>query len=298
MRLWLIYRQKDVKKNEWYIKEYQTIGLELGFMVELILAEDITVVCKMGGYDFYHRGQITQLPDAAIIRTIDPKLSKVLEAAKIRCFNSAQISELCNDKAKTCMEVAKLNIAMIPTTPCRREDLEHTIGKVAQELVIKTVDGHGGQEVFLLPSVSLSDPEQVRLRRELVLDCLQKTNSDFVIQPLIGLRHQDLRVYVLGKQILCAILRTSSSGFKANYSLGGLVTKYELSEKEKEIVFTILTRFDVDLVGIDFLVSDDGELIFNEMEDVVGTRMLYECTDINLVREYLIYIKSQLLSTM
>ena len=60
MRLWLIYRQNDVKKNEWYIKEYQTIGLELGFMVELILAEDITVVCKMGGYDFYHRGQITQ----------------------------------------------------------------------------------------------------------------------------------------------------------------------------------------------------------------------------------------------
>lgn len=294
MRLWLIYRQKDVKKNEWYIKEYQRIGQELGMQVELILVEDISVVCKMGGYEFYLQSQLAQLPNAAIVRTIDPKLSKLLEAAGIRCFNSAEISELCNDKAKTSMEIAKLNIAMIPTIPCKREDLTRMLEKATQELVVKTVDGHGGQEVFCIPPVASENQEQISLRRDLVLDCLQRTTSDFVIQPLIGTRHQDLRVYVLGNQILCAILRTSKSGFKANYSLGGSVSAYELSLKEKEIVFTILKRFEVDLVGIDFILSDDGELLFNEIEDVVGARMLYECTKIDLVREYLVYLLRKL----
>ncbi|MDF2611730.1 MAG: hypothetical protein K0R92_3204, partial [Lachnospiraceae bacterium] len=42
------------------------------------------------------------------------------------------------------------------------------------------------------------------------------------------------------------------------------------------------------------IIGDQGELIFNEIEDVVGARMLYQCTDINLVRLYLNYIKENL----
>jgi len=35
-------------------------------------------------------------------------------------------------------------------------------------------------------------------------------------------------------------------------------------------------------------------LIFNEIEDVVGSRMLYQCTDYNLVEHYLNYILKQI----
>ena len=294
MKLWLIYREYDVKKNEWYINEYITIGPELGIEVKLILAEDLSVVCKTGGFDFYVQGELVESPDAAIVRTIDPKLSLCLEAANIRCFNRAKISEICNDKAKTCLEIAKLNIAMIPTVPCKREDLRNKLKLTSKELVIKTIDGHGGSDVFRLPMISQTDEQMVSKRVKLIEQCLQKTSSDFVIQPLIGSRHQDLRVYVLGKQILCAILRTANTGFKANYSLGGSVTLYTLSPKEEQIIATILERFEVDLVGIDFIISDEGELLFNEIEDVVGARMLYACTNIDLVRAYLNYIKIQL----
>jgi gamma-F420-2:alpha-L-glutamate ligase len=56
----------------------------------------------------------------------------------------------------------------------------------------------------------------------------------------------------------------------------------------------ILNLFDFGLVGIDFLIGDKGELIFNEIEDVVGARMLYQCTDINLVGLYLDYIQTRI----
>jgi glutathione synthase/RimK-type ligase-like ATP-grasp enzyme len=114
--------------------------------------------------------------------------------------------------------------------------------------------------------------------------------SDFVLQPLTGNKHQDLRVYVLGTEIIAAVLRTAKEGFKSNFSLGGEVRLYELSEEEIGVVNRIIREFDFGLVGIDFIVGDQGELIFNEIEDVVGSRMLYQCSEINIVRSYLEFI--------
>ena len=66
---------------------------------------------------------------------------------------------------------------------------------------------------------------------------------------------------------------------------------YQLTEEQEENINRITALFDFGLVGIDFIVADDGTLLFNEIEDVVGARMLYQCTDINLVKKYLSFIK-------
>ena len=57
----------------------------------------------------------------------------------------------------------------------------------------------------------------------------------------------------------------------------------------------IVELFDFGMVGIDFIIGDSGELIFNEIEDVVGARMLYQCMPgVNLVGKYLRFIKETL----
>lgn len=283
MTLWLIYQSEDVKKNEWYINQYVQLGKEIGIEIELVLTNQLTMICKEGTYILLRDNQKVELPVAAIVRAIDPKLSRFLELIGIRVFNRAIISEICNDKARTYQEIVPLHIPMIPTICCKHNDLIPVLSNMTLPAVVKTVDGHGGQEVFLVDKVDT-----------LVAEILDNTASDFVVQPLVGMRHQDLRVYVLGNSIIGAILRTSNHGFKANYSLGGTVQTYELNEVERKIVEKILRKFSFDLAGIDFIIGDDGELIFNEIEDVVGARMLYQCTDINLVLEYLKYIKKQL----
>ena len=53
----------------------------------------------------------------------------------------------------------------------------------------------------------------------------------------------------------------------------------------------IIDAFDFDYVGIDFLVGENEELIFNEIEDVVGARMLSQCSDIDYAGMYIDYIK-------
>ena len=101
-------------------------------------------------------------------------------------------------------------------------------------------------------------------------------------------------MYVLGDTILAAVCRTAKEGFKSNYSLGGEVSLYTLSDENISFVKKIMEQFSFGLVGIDFLVDEKGKFLFNEIEDVVGARMLYQLTSINLVEKYLQFILEQI----
>lgn len=50
---------------------------------------------------------------------------------------------------------------------------------------------------------------------------------------------------------------------------------YEASDEQLKIITKLIKRIGiVDFVGIDFFLTDNGQFIFNEIEDVVGSRML------------------------
>ncbi|SHO53518.1 ATP-grasp domain-containing protein [Anaerocolumna xylanovorans] len=292
---WLIYGEKDAVKNKGYIEFYEKEGQAMGISVELILREYLEIGVKNNSWFIRYKGEECQKPDFAVVRTIYPLLSKQLECLSIPVFNSTVIARICNDKALTYQTVAALGIPIVDTTFVENALVLQRYQRITEPTVIKTVEGHGGSQVFLaLPKASpgekdiYQDFREVETKEEEILKGI--ASSDCVMQPLITGRHQDLRVYVIGKDIVTAILRTSREGFRANYSLGGEIGVYELSGKERSVAEKIIRHFSFGMVGIDFLIGEDGELIFNEIEDVVGARMLYQCTDINLVRRYLEFI--------
>ena len=45
------------------------------------------------------------------------------------------------------------------------------------------------------------------------------------------------------------------------------------------------------MAGIDFLLGEDGNLYFNELEEMVGSRMLYKVTNQDIVKDYVHWIK-------
>ena len=53
----------------------------------------------------------------------------------------------------------------------------------------------------------------------------------------------------------------------------------------------MIESMDFGLVGIDFLFDSEGGLLFNEIEDVVGSRTLSQVSDINLLEKYVSFIK-------
>lgn len=104
---------------------------------------------------------------------------------------------------------------------------------------------------------------------------------------------RDLRVWLIGGKIICAVLRESETDFRSNYCLGGSARIYPLSERERALVYKISSLIKSDYIGIDF-VFDGGRAVFNEIEDAVGARMVYDKTDIDILRLYCEYIKKEM----
>lgn len=323
---WLIYHKEAAIYNERYIHFYIEEGRKLDVEVRLILVEELEFGVKNHTLYLKYRNEEIKLPDFAICRAIYPLLSRQLELMGIPVFNNSFVSEICNDKARTYQYLTKTGIRMVDSSFYKKEHLPQILEEEKKVCVIKAVDGHGGSQVFLIGDKSndipTTDPMNEimtnDLKNEIITTDRKKEmmtadqkyeimtadrkneiimgigSSDFVKQPLIGSKHQDLRVYVIGTEMIAAVLRTAKEGFKSNYSLGGEVRLYQLSQEEEDIIRKIIREFDFGLVGIDFILEDQGELIFNEIEDVVGSRMLYQCSNINIVHRYLRYILDRL----
>lgn len=268
---WLIYDTDGAGRNADYITLHREIGAGYGICFELKMADDLL------------RNIPEVHPDFAMVRTICPTLSERLEREGIRIFNPAFVSRICNDKGRTIGYVKeKTEVPVIPTEKFSAGELTEGLLTAYPGHVVKSVDGHGGAQVF---------------RTEETFSKIRSGigKSDFVIQPFIGGGGRDVRVYVIGTEIVGAVERTSPDGFKSNYSQGGSVRPYSLSLGEKELVEQICEIFPFGMVGIDFIINSEENFIFNEIEDVVGARMLYACyPEIGLLEKYFAYIQAVL----
>lgn len=278
---WILYNREDAERNAGYIEFHRVEGKKLGIQIELLYIEDIEFGVEYDEWYINYKGQYEEKPDFAIVRMNYPLLSRQLELLGIPVFNNSFVASVCNDKAQTYQYVAKTGIQMVDSRFVHKKFLLEQLESVQKPFVVKSVSGHGGQQVFLVEEGTD------------IIPVYEKLDDHVVIQPLVGSRKQDLRVYIVGNQIVGAVLRTGQGGFRSNFSLGGKAELYELDDQEKEIVEKIIDLFDFGLAGIDFIIADGGALVFNEIEDVVGSRMLYSCSDINIVALYLEYIKKQ-----
>ncbi len=200
--------------------------------------------------------------DFVINRTNDYKIAEYFEQKGIRVFNPSSLSRLANDK-QLCYEfMADNGIGIMP------------INYKSVPVVKKKIDGHGGTEVEMLT----------------VTEEFQK---GYVYQKPCDTLGRDLRVWVLGGEIVTAILRESKTDFRSNFCLGGSAVPYTLSSDEKRLVKKITALVKSDYIGIDFIFND-GRLVFNEIEDTVGARMVYDQTDIDILSLYCDYIKEEL----
>ncbi len=198
--------------------------------------------------------------DYVINRTNDYRVAEYFEARGVRVFNPSSLTRLANDK-QLCYDFMEQNgIEIMPTR------------YAGAPAVKKPVNGHGGNGVVMLET-----PE--------------KFEKGFVYQKPCTDLGKDVRVWVIGGEIITAILRESKTDFRSNFCLGGAATPYSLSEDETALVKKIISLVEADYVGIDF-VFNNGHIVFNEIEDTVGARTVYAKTDIDIIKLYCDYIKN------
>lgn len=200
--------------------------------------------------------------DFVINRTNQYEISESFEKRGIRVFNPSALTKLANDK-QACYEFMQKNgIEIMP------------INYKGVPAVKKALNGKGGTEVFM---ISKKEPFE----------------NGYVYQKPASDLGKDLRVWLINGKIEAAILRESKSDFRANFCLGGSAKPYKLSKDEEKLVYNISSLIKYDYIGIDF-VFNSGKIVFNEIEDSVGARMIYSLMHIDIIEKYCNYIRRQL----
>jgi len=273
---WIIYTKADAMKNQDYIRWFIQAAKNENIDLQLIYREEIAI--DIQEMRVLYEGDKIALPHLAVVRTMDFHLSKQLEALHIQTFNSSLVSELTNDRIKTYQYAQSLQIPVLATFAYPANVYPATL-PIPYPFVMKSTTGKGGTAVFYVIDSATYEVAKFKL-----------ANTPYVIQSANVQLGKDLRVFIVNNTIITAILRENKTDFRANYTLGGNAAIYHLSTKEKNIIHQILSAYTFDFVGIDFLIDHNGELIFNEIEDVVGSRMVSHLTDINIVAIYVKHI--------
>lgn len=261
---------------DWFIEEAKKQDISLS----LVIREQLQIGIETGMPVINVQYKRVSLPDFVVIRTIEPTLQTFFESFGVETFNSAETAFICNHKSLTHMKMNELEIPMVPTFFTTKQHMP-TISPLSYPVIVKEAMGRSGKQVYFVENNDAW--ERVKAQVE---------TDDILIQSASVQLGKDVRVFVIGKEIIASVLRRNRHDFRANYRLGGEAIPYTLSKEEEKMVRKIVEHFNFGLVGIDFLIDHRGQLLFNEIEDVVGSRILSKVSNINLLKKYVAYIKN------
>lgn len=291
---YIIYYDEEAKKNSGFIDMLKSECRKYDIALEYISFEKVNLMSESSFENKFKKIFFV------INRTREYKLSLRFEKINVKVFHSSKITELGNNKYKTycyLKEYFERNKNepqgewIAHTVLVKADDLNNVLNDyIGKDYVIKSVDGHGGSQVFSLNDDGTKHGSYRKNRdnaKNNIYKALQGHNC--VLQKRIDSDSNDIRVYIVFGKIYAAVLRHGNDGFKSNFSLGGSVEEYFPDEEQKKIIEKFIEAFGAEqlsMAGIDFILTRDCNLIFNELEEMVGSRMLYNCSKHDIVREY------------
>lgn len=121
-------------------------------------------------------------------------------------------------------------------------------------LVVKLLEGTQGKGVVLAETSSAA---------ESVIDAFREMDANILVQEFIKeARGSDIRCFVVGDQVVAAMMRTAKPGeFRSNLHRGGTATVIEITKEERQAALDATKAMGLNLAGVDMLRSERGPLI-------------------------------------
>lgn len=262
------------------------LGLELIFNNELIIG--------VGDDQLFLKGaKPSQLPKFVLFLDKDIRLAMQLEQLGVRVFNSARVIEICDDKAKTFQYLAGKGIHMPNTIMAplmfrgveKEEEYLLQVEKIlGYPMVVKECYGSFGEQVYLVTN-----------REELAAKRKELITVPHLYQQYIGYsKGKDIRIYIVGNEIVATMLRTSETDFRANINNGGIGVAYEPPTAFKLLALEVSKALGADFLGIDLLFEDEETPILCEVNSNAHIKAIQSCTGVNVAEKIISHIIAQL----
>ena len=264
---WLFYTEQDAQNNDAFIQALIKEAREQHIDLQLVFKHEFNTLIDKAHVTFIWN------------RTRNHYITEYFEQKNIKVFNNSYVNKIANNKWETYILAKQLNIPCIPTWKCLPKNVQFPV-------VVKSISGHGGQEVALC-----HNPLEVSYYRN------HFGQEHSIIQPYIESNKQDIRVWSLGNKILGSVLRTGTNDFKSNYSLGGTIEKFQVHEELITQIQVLASHLKSFYIGIDFIRSVDGRFYLNEIEDPVGARSYFNLYNDDLCKILITHIKQSITQT-
>ncbi|WP_198520815.1 ATP-grasp domain-containing protein [Alteribacter populi] len=290
---WLVYNSSlQTEKFMDYARWFQKATKQLGMTMDLIPNCELLVTIMNGESQLNVPRQSTW-PDFIHFADKDIHLAKQLEHEGIPLFNSSEAIARCDNKALMHHSLAGHNIPMPKTiiSPkvfegCEQGKLDylHTVVEtLGFPLIVKEAFGSFGQQVYKVDTIGTL--------MELVKTLSSK---EFIFQEMITeSTGRDIRLNVVGDQVITAMKRTSAVDFRANVTAGGSTTPYKPTLEEEELAIRTAKAIGADFAGVDLLLGQDGPLLC-EINSNPHIRSIYECTGVDVAPAMVEHIKNRL----
>lgn len=176
----------------------------------------------------------------------DINLAKKLENRGIPIFNSSKAIELCDDKAKTYLELE--NIVPQPKTIIAplsffdvdySEFIENAVNSLGLPVVYKERFGSFGEQVHLCNSI-----DEIKSHIN---------GKPFLLQEYIEANGTDVRIEVVDGKCVAAMKRVNENDFRSNITNGGTAYNYTPTETEKELALKACKALGLDFGGVDIM---------------------------------------------
>ena len=235
-------------------------------------------------------GSFDRRPNFVVFLDKDILLAKFLKNHGVPIFNDPDVIETCDNKANQYLVLSKHGIPMPETIIAPKVYPSFTIAdsgyyekvlvKLGLPMIIKEGHGSFGMRVYLIETEE---------------DFYAKTDElrgiDYVFQQFVeSSRGRDIRVNIVGGEIVAAMYRHSETDFRANITNGGVAQMIELTTAQEELAIKAANAVGAEFAGVDLLFGENDEPLVCEVNAAAHIRNIYNVTGINVADAMITYI--------
>ena len=239
-------------------------------------------------------------PDFVILWDKDVLLGEFFERQGIPVFNSSKTIAICDDKRKTHLCLMSHGLPMPRTifAPMTYDNIGFTdhvfLNRVADRLgfpmVVKEAYGSFGAQVHLVKNkTGLYGLFGLNVKGKKTHESVLSSNQVLFQEFVACSKGRDVRLQVVGGDVIGAMLRQSKTDFRANVSSGGEASAYEPDDDEIWLARQAAHAVGADFAGVDLLFGEEGMLVC-EINSNAHFKSLYQATGINTADEIINHI--------
>jgi len=208
----------------------------------------------------------------------------LFKGSGVRTINTYDVAVICGDKVATTkaledadIPTPEVNVAFTPKAALQ------AIEEMGYPVVMKPVTGSWGR---LLAKINDRDAAEAVLEHKEYLGSYY--HSIFYIQKYIEKPARDIRAFVVGDEVICAIYRTSEHWI-TNTARGANASNCPVTPELNDLCVKAAKAVGEGVLAVDLMETADG-LVVNEINYTIEFRNSIEPTNVNIPGKVIDYV--------